>query len=281
MKGALDLSWGQMAFAYVFPLITYAICYLRQIQRGRDLITSAFRMTVQLVIAGSILTVILGKPQPRITLMVFLVMEIFSVFTIFRRVKTPLPPALKRAAAIAQMFGTVVCVSYFLFFVVRPHPWFDPQYFIPLGGMMIGNAMTAVALAMTRLIDAVREGRDQIEGALILGADPKRAMKASIDKTFDAAILPTLSSMAGMGIVILPGMMTGQILSGSAPNTAIKYQIAIMLGILGTTSICVLTFLTLASQSLFNEKKQLVFEDQLLALKERKKFRRYKFKRKS
>ncbi len=276
MKGAMDLSWGQMAFAYAFPLITYLICNIRHIQRGKDLVSSAFRMTVQLMIAGYILTFILSKPSPRITLLVLIVMEIFAVFTIFQRVKTPLTPELKRAAALSQWMGTLFCIGYFLFLVVRPRPWFDPQYFIPLGGMMIGNAMTAVALAMTRLIDAVREGKDQIEAALILGAEPQRAMKPSIDKTFDAAILPTLSSMAGMGIVILPGMMTGQILSGSPPNTAIKYQIAIMLAILGTSSLCVLTFLTLASRSFFNKKKQLVFEDQLLALREKKKSKRGK-----
>lgn len=267
MKGAINLSWQQMAFAYVYPLITYIICNIRHIQRGRDLVIAAVRMTVQLVIAGFLLTLILSRPNPIISIVVFMVMEVFAIFNVYQRVKSPLTKELKRASAIAQFLGTLVCISYFLFLVVRPSPWFDPQYFIPLGGMMIGNAMTAVSLAMTRLIDAAIGEKERIEGALILGAEPQKAMKPWIDKTFDAAILPTLNSMVGMGIVILPGMMTGQILSGSPPNTAIKYQIAIMLGILGTTSVCVLTFLHLASRSFFNEKKQLVFEDQLLALK--------------
>jgi putative ABC transport system permease protein len=98
----------------------------------------------------------------------------------------------------------------------------------------------------------------QIEEALILGAKPQTAIKDILNSSFDNAILPTLNSMIGMGIIFLPGMMTGQILSGISPTTAITYQIAIMLGILGSTSITVITMLKLGYRTFINSESQLI-----------------------
>jgi putative ABC transport system permease protein len=99
--------------------------------------------------------------------------------------------------------------------------------------------------------------RALVEEALILGATPQEASKNIINNTFDAAILPTINSMVGMGIVFLPGMMTGQILSGTAPTTAIAYQIAIMLGILGAVALSVMIMLQLGYRTFFNKEAQL------------------------
>jgi putative ABC transport system permease protein len=97
-----------------------------------------------------------------------------------------------------------------------------------------------------------------VEEALVLGATPRLATKSIIDNTFDSAIMPTINSMVGMGIVFLPGMMTGQILSGTLPTTAVAYQISIMLGILGAVSFTVILMLYLGYRSFFNKEDQLV-----------------------
>ena len=91
----------------------------------------------------------------------------------------------------------------------------------------------------------------------MLGATPKMAAKQIVDNAFDSAILPTINSMVGMGIVFLPGMMTGQILSGTSPVTAINYQIAIMLGVLGSVSLTVILFVQLGYKTFFNDQDQL------------------------
>jgi putative ABC transport system permease protein len=101
--------------------------------------------------------------------------------------------------------------------------------------------------------------KDLVEGALMLGATPKMASKQIVDDAFDSAILPTINSMVGMGIVFLPGMMTGQILSGTSPVTAIEYQIAIMLGILGSVALTVVLFVQLGYKTFFSEDSQLTF----------------------
>ena len=97
-----------------------------------------------------------------------------------------------------------------------------------------------------------------IEGTLMLGATPKQATKRLVNQAFDSAILPTINSMIGMGIVFLPGMMTGQILSGVDPLVSIEYQIAIMLGISGSVALTVLLFTTFGYRTFFNERNQLI-----------------------
>lgn len=261
MESSIQITWGQMALAFVFVIVAILICWRRQIKRQKEIFIASIRMTIQLTIAGFILTWILNKPKPWITFLVLAIMEIFAVYNVFKRVKVDLPKPVKKAVAISLVTGSMVCLLYFILVVVRPSPWFSPQYFIPLGGMIIGNSMTAVTLSATPLVDDIQNEKVYIEGALSLGAEPKDAIKPFIDKTFDQGILPTINSMVGMGIVFLPGMMTGQILEGSMPTNAIKYQIAVMLAILGSVAISVILFLLLASRTFFNEKKQLVIEE--------------------
>lgn len=146
---------------------------------------------------------------------------------------------------------------YFLFIVIRITPWYNPRYFIPITGMLIGNSMTGISLGVSRLISGINSNKNLVESALMLGASPKLAVKEIVDDAFDAAVLPTINSMLGMGIVFLPGMMTGQILAGLSPISAIKYQITIMLGILGSVSLTVVIFINLGYKTFFNKDSQL------------------------
>jgi putative ABC transport system permease protein len=184
-------------------------------------------------------------------------MEAFAVFTVFRKFKKQLSKALKQVIAVSMAVGTLSCLVYFLLVVVRISPWYDPQYFIPIAGMIVGNSMTGISLGVKSLVEGMTIQRATVEEALILGATPQDASRSIINSTFDAAILPTINSMVGMGIVFLPGMMTGQILSGIAPTTAIAYQIAIMLGILGAVALTVFIMLHWGYRTFFNKEAQL------------------------
>ncbi|MDD4518958.1 MAG: ABC transporter permease, partial [Limnochordia bacterium] len=138
------------------------------------------------------------------------------------------------------------------------HPWYLPQYFIPISGMIVGNSMTGAVLGTERMIRGFQQQRDLLEAALMLGATPYAASKHITNEAFLAAITPTVNSMIGMGIVSLPGMMTGQILSGTPPLTAIRYQIAIMLVILGSVSLTVYLLMWTGYKVFFNERAQLI-----------------------
>jgi putative ABC transport system permease protein len=206
---------------------------------------------------GYLLIYIFNNPNAFITIGIIVLMEAFAVFTVFRKFKKQLSKALKQIIAVSMVIGTLSCLVYFLLVVVRISPWYDPQYFIPIAGMIVGNSMTGISLGVKSLVEGMTVQRATVEEALILGATPQDASKSIINSTFDAAILPTINSMVGMGIVFLPGMMTGQILSGIAPTTAIAYQIAIMLGILGAVALTVFIMLHWGYRTFFNKEAQL------------------------
>ena len=257
MDPNIDLTLIQLATAYVFVVILLFIVRHRGIKRESDIILASIRMTLQLVLIGYVVVYIFDNPSPFYTLIFIVLMEAFAIFNIFTRVKEDISSDLKKIIALSMIVGTLSSMVYFLFIVIRITPWYNPRYFIPITGMLIGNSMTGISLGVSRLIGGIQSNKNQIESALMLGALPKIAVKGIVDNAFDAAVLPTINSMVGMGIVFLPGMMTGQILAGLSPISAIKYQIAIMLGILGSVSLTVIIFINLGYKTFFNKDSQL------------------------
>lgn len=258
MSGVLELSVFQVALSYIFVLVVLGIIIKRGIRRERELLLASLRMTVQLILTGYVLTFIFGTPSPWLTLLVITFMVVYAIRTVFQKFKGKLSASLKKTIAGAMAVGTFSCIFYFILVVVQIDPWYQPQYFIPLAGMMIGNSMTGISLGVKSLLDGMTTQRQLVEEALNLGATPKMATHDIINSTFDAAIMPTINSMLGMGVISLPGMMTGQILSGTAPTTAVTYQIAIMLGILGAVSLTVILLLQFGYKTFFNDQDQLV-----------------------
>lgn len=258
INGVIKLSIYQLISSYVFVLIIFAILKKRGIKRENELIISSIRMSFQLFITGNILVHILKNPNVFVTLLIIVLMESFTVYTILKKFKGKLSKNLKKIVGLSIVIGTLFPIFYFLLIVVQVKPWYNPQYFIPIAGMLIGNAMTAITLGLNSLINGMTIQKSFVEEALILGATPQVASKSIIDSSFDSAIIPTINSMLGMGIIFLPGMMTGQILSGTSPTTAIAYQIAIMLGILGSVGLSVIIMLNLGYKSYFNKDSQII-----------------------
>jgi len=258
MNGIIDLGLVQVLLSYIFIIMVLIIVRRRGINREKEIAISSVRMTLQLIITGYLLAYVFENPHPVVTILIIVVMEGFAVHTVINKFKGKLSDKLKKIIAFSMVTGTLFCLLYFLMIVVRISPWYDPQYFIPIAGMLIGNSMTGVSLGVKSLQEGMTVQKSWVEEALILGATPKRATREILNQTFDAAIMPTINSMIGMGIVFLPGMMTGQILSGTSPNTAVTYQIAIMLGILGAVALSVMIMLQLGYRSYFNEDDQLI-----------------------
>ena len=257
MNDIIDLGFLQVSLAYICVLLVIAIVRIRGIRREREIVISSIRMTLQLILVGYILVYVFDNPNPLATVAIVVVMVAFAIYTILNRFKGKMSSALKRVVVFSMSFGTLSCIAYFLVVVVRISPWYEPQYVVPVAGMLIGNSMTGISLGVHALLDGMTTRRHMVEEALLLGATPRAATREIINNTFDAAIMPTINSMIGMGIVFLPGMMTGQILSGTVPTTAIAYQIAIMLGILGAVALTIITLLQLGCRTFFNKEDQL------------------------
>ncbi len=257
MQEIIKLQISQLAAAYVFVIILMLIVRIKGILREKEIILSTVRMTLQLILTGYILVYLFENPHPLYILLAIAAMQAFAIFNIFKRVKVKLSSKIKKIIALAMITGTLSSLLYFILVVIKLSPSYEPRYFIPIAGMLIGNSMTGISLGVSRLAEGMKTQKNMVETALMLGATPKAAARQISDTAFDSAILPTINSMVGMGIVFLPGMMTGQILSGVSPVTAIEYQIAIMLGVLGSVTLTVVIFTELGYRTFFNRQQQM------------------------
>lgn len=256
MEEMHDVMLIGLAAAFVFLLILLAIIRKERLGHEWELILSTVRMTIQLILVGFILTFIFDNPSVWFSLIALMLMLTFAVINTYRRVGD-VPRDMKKIVAVAMFTGNGITILYFIILVFRVEPWFQPQYFIPIAGMMIGNSMTGITLGIDGLITGVKDNRMVIENALMLGGKPSLVVKEITGRAFYQALLPTINSMMGMGIVFLPGMMTGQILAGAPPMAAIKYQIAIMLGIMGSVTLTVYIVIKWSSRTFFNQRGQL------------------------
>jgi putative ABC transport system permease protein len=257
MNEIIEIGPLRLLLAYAFVVVLLILVRGQGIGKEKEIVISTVRMTLQLLVMGYVLVYIFERSYFYITLFVFTVMIFFAIRNIFARVKMPVSKALQGVIVFAMLSGTVITTFYFLLLVINIDPWYEPRYFIPIAGMVIGNSMTGVALAVERLIGGIKSGKQQIEGALMLGATPKDATMDIVRDVLTSAIMPTINSMVGMGIIFLPGMMTGQILAGMSPLIAIEYQIAIMLAILGSVSITLFILTRFGYLTFFNKWSQL------------------------
>ena len=257
MNGIVEIELWRLLAAYLFLVILLVITWRLGIGREKEIIISTFRMTVQLIVMGFVLVSVFQVNHLFLSLGIFAFMEMFAIHNIYARVKVKISARLRRVIVFSMLLGTGIPVFFFLAVVINVTPWFEARYFIPVAGMLIGNSMTGIALGTERLINGMKAQKEWVEGALMLGATPFHAARAVVTDAFNAAILPTINSMVGMGIVFLPGMMVGQILAGVSPLVAIDYQIAIMLGILGSVSLTVYILLQFGYKSFFNQRSQL------------------------
>ncbi len=140
--------------------------------------------------------------------------------------------------------------------IVRVHPWYRPQYAIPLLGMILGNTLNGVSLGLDRLGGELSGRRDQVESLLALGASRWEAVREPIRQAVRTGLIPTINAMMVVGIVSLPGMMTGQLLAGTSPVEAVKYQVVIMFLIASGTALGTVSVVLLSYRRLFNEDHQ-------------------------
>lgn len=258
MDNTIDLSLWQLAAASVYVVVTLVLVRWLKLPRERQIISATLRMTIQLFIAGYLLTWVFDRPHFLTVLVILAVMLVFAVINAIRRINEHVPVPLRKVMAVSLVVGAVSSLAFFLVVIVGHGAWQEPRYVIPIAGMIVGNSMTGVALGASRLIQGMDDQRPTIEAALMLGATPRTGSRKVVQQAFDAAILPTVNTMVGIGIVSLPGMMTGQILAGEDPNVAIRYQIAIMVGIMAAVAMSVAILVEWGHRTFFTPAAQLV-----------------------
>ncbi len=247
----------QLAIGLIFIVVAGLTSVYHSLNLEKDLVIGTIRTFVQLFLLGYVLKFVFSINNAVLVLGVFGFMTFFAAWTIYGRVKE------KEISFFMPVFLSMMISFFTVSFVVTAiivdvQPWWEPRYFIPLGGMVIGNSMNAIAIALERLLGEVRTKRDEIEMMLCMGADSTEASKDIVKNAMQAGMIPSINSMMAVGMVFIPGMMTGQILGGSDPMTAIRYQIVVMVMITGATAIGTFMAVLLVRRRCFNVAVQLV-----------------------
>lgn len=235
-QGVINLDLVNLAFAYGLILLAMGLARFQRIGQGGHMLWASVRMGLQLIAVGYLLNAVFAINHPLPVVLVLMVMAALSLQVMGARIRHKMP-GFYRVMGGSIFIGCGAVTFLFCTLVVGYTPWYDPRYLIPLAGMIIGNSMNGASLAAERLTAEIRERREEIETAICLGATARQAADTAIRNAFRASLIPTINTMAAMGIVALPGMMTGQILSGTPPVIAVRYQIAIMCAITGAVAI--------------------------------------------
>ncbi|MDO9213757.1 MAG: iron export ABC transporter permease subunit FetB [Methylococcales bacterium] len=247
----LDIALPQMVLLYVLCLLPWLLLWLIGLRLSRDIGISILRMSIQLLLVGIYLKMLFDLNNPWLNGLWILIMLLVADVSILRRAGLKVRYfALATFTAIASsiLFST----AYLVILVIQPTHYHDARYIVPLAGMILGNCLQGNVIALERFYSSLRKNENEYTTFLMLGATRWEAVRPYFRDAVKAAINPTIASMATMGLVSLPGMMTGQILGGSEPWLAVKYQIAIMICIFTSTTIACIINLKLSLNIAFN-----------------------------
>lgn len=246
-----NLSLWDVAIAALLIVVNGVVSVALKLDLERKLAWAAVRTVVQLLAIGYVLGWVFRYDRWFVVLPLMVLMTLIAGFAGAQRGNRTY--AGQRADSVLSIWVSSWLVGAVgLFVVIRIHPWYEPQYAIPILGMILGNTLTGVSLGIERMTEELTARRDRVDMALALGATRWEAAQAPARQAVRAGMMPTLNQMAVVGVVSLPGMMTGQVLAGQSPLQAVRYQIVIMFLIaaasaLGTVGAVLLTYRRLFS----------------------------------
>lgn len=253
MNGSGPIDVLSLLFASSLVLITLVFSYWQRLKLEKDILISVLRAVVQLVAVGFVLEQIFGLDNPLFTTLLLLFMMINAAYNASRRGRAIRNGFLVSFAAIAT--GSIVTLA---ILVISGAIRYEPYQIIPVSGMIVSNAMVALGLSYKQMTSEFKLRSEEVMVKLALGADVLPSAIEIVRNAIRTGMLPTVDSAKTLGIVSLPGMMTGLILAGTPPLEAIKYQIMVTFMLLSTTSIASFTACFLSYRSFFNKRKQLV-----------------------
>ena len=250
---ALDL-----AIAAVLVLLLAAASIRMHLNIAAQLVVAGIRTVIQLLLVGMVLKAVFEYGDLTWVALIALVMLAIAGREVRARQGRPFVGNWGFALGTLSMFISTFSITIFmLVVVVAAKPWYAPQYAIPLLGMMLGNTMSGVALAVDRLTQLAVQQRGVIETRLMLGESWRTAIGDIRREGARAGMIPIINAMAVAGVVSLPGMMTGQILAGVPPLDAVHYQILIMFMIAAGTGFGTLAAIAIGSRRLFDRRERL------------------------
>ncbi len=235
-QGVIAIAPWQLALAAGFILAAAGISLALSLGFVRSLLVATLRTFLQLFALGLALRWIFDLDSATLVIPIILLMIFMGAHTLLGRVKNA-PSGLFLRVFNAVFISCITVTFAVTALVIRVEPWYQPCYVIPIAGMVVGNSITGLSLGLERLFSDFRKRADEIQTLLALGATPWEAALPTIRTALGASLMPSINSMSAVGIVFIPGMMTGQVLAGVDPSTAATYQIVVMLMISAAAAI--------------------------------------------
>ncbi len=259
MNGTLIvLTPWDLGLAAALVLALAALSWQLRLGIGRRMLIAAARSTVQLLLLGLVLKTLFTSTHLGLVALLATIMLGVAGYEVMARQKHRLKgPWGYGTGAVSMLLSSFSITLLGLWVVLQPTPWYAPQYAIPLLGMLLGNTMTGIAVALDHLTSQTLEKRHQIEARLALGQSANDAIADIRRDALRAGLIPIVNAMTTAGIVSLPGMMTGQILAGSPPMEAAKYQLLILFMIAAGTGLGAVAAVMIGSRRLFDGRERL------------------------
>ena len=244
----------RVVLSIAFILIAAAVSRWQESDLEKDLVIATFRSFIQLIAIGYVLELVFNYDNPLFTVTILIIMMLIAGRTTASRAKkTPNPQMI---ALLSIGIGSVLTL---MILIVLGVFRFVPQDIIPIGGMIIGNSMTTATLVITRLTSDFYDQRNMIESKLALGATSRQASLSQFQRTIKSAMSPIIDTTKTVGLIKLPGAMTGMILAGASPLEAVQLQIIVMYMLVGSATFTGLIAAYLTYRQFFTPTHQLVF----------------------
>lgn len=256
MESLIKLDFTDLVWALGMIAVAIGISSWQKLGLEIPLANATLRTVVQLLGVGYVLAVIFQLKSAIAVLLVIMIMLTIATITARNRIGKKIPQIVPVLFG-SLFFSTALTLIYTNLLIIQPDTWYEPQYLIPLAGMVLGNAMNGAAIAGERLVSNISSNRLEIETYLSLGATPQQAVTTYRKEAIKAGLIPTLNQMMVVGIVTLPGMITGQLLSGIDPLDAASYQILIMIMLAFANLITTVLVTQGLIRQFFNEQLQL------------------------
>jgi len=256
----IDLGAAEICIAAALILINAAISVALKLNLERRLLIASLRTVIQLLLIGFVLEWIFETTRWYLVALILLTMSLIAGFAAVSRTSRRFA-GIRLSSVIAVTTSSWLITAIALTSIIRPERWYQPQYCIPLLGMILGNSLNGISLGLDRLTAELADRRDRVELLLTLGATRWEAANAPIREAVRTGMIPIINSMMVVGLVSLPGMMTGQLLAGALPLGAVRYQIVIMFLIAAATALSTVLAVLLSYRKLFNSKHQFLYHE--------------------
>jgi len=247
------MSYLALAFSLIFVLISLLLSKSLKLDLEKDITIATVRSIIQLFIVGYLLTFVFAAEN--FIYIILMVVLMIGAATQNARKKGVSIRGITWKLIITFTTLQVLTQGILLGFKIVPA---EAQYIIPLSGMVIGNSMVLSILFLNRFIAEVEDKNDETELILSLGGTPKQAIHRSLITSIKASMIPTIESQKTIGLVQLPGMMSGQIIAGADPLQAVQFQLLVLFLLLATATMTSIMLGFLSYPTLFNERMQML-----------------------